>query len=75
MNLSIQYKTLEKSKSVHKENSMKEMIELRTEINEYGPISLTTLETKMLNAQPNQTECVCVCVCVCVCMYKYINRM
>ena len=66
MNLSIQYKTLEKSKSVHKENSMKEMIELRTEINEYGPISLTTLETKMLNAQPNQSECVCVCVCVCV---------
>ena len=54
---------------------MKEMIELRTEINEYGPISLTTLETKMLNAQPNQAECVCVCVCVCVCMYKYINRM
>ena len=66
MNLSIQYKTLEKSKSVHKENSMKEMIELRKEINEYGPISLTTLETKMLNAQPNQAECVCVCVCVCV---------
>ena len=48
---------------VNKENRMKEMIELRTEINEYGPISLTTLETKMLNAQPNQAVCVCVCVC------------
>ena len=44
---------------------MKEMIELRTEINEYGPISLTTLETKMLNAQPIK-QCVCVCVYVCI---------